>query len=74
MDLSEVFRSKREYSEDFFVLLPCFGKRAVLEWFMKEGMIASKRVCPVCGCDMQLKERERDEWMVLNCCVRNRER
>ena len=59
MEFGEIFRSKLEYSQDFFVLLSCLGKRAVLEWFMKEGMLASKRVCPVCGCDMKLQEKQR---------------
>ena len=39
MDFGRIFRSKPEYSQDFFGLLYCLGKRAVFEWFMKEGML-----------------------------------
>lgn len=67
MEFGAVFKSKNEYSEDFFVLLPCCGKREVLKWVMKEGMIARKMECCKCGSDMQLKERERKtdgfEWI-----------
>ena len=67
MDFVGVFKSKPEHSEDFFVLLPCLGKHAILQWFMKEGMIANKRICPKCNSDMQLKERDRRidgyEWI-----------
>ncbi|GFS85378.1 uncharacterized protein TNCV_4884841, partial [Trichonephila clavipes] len=33
------------------------GKKAVLEWCMKEGLIGSSYVCPKCGKRMELRER-----------------
>ncbi|GFX09693.1 hypothetical protein TNCV_652931 [Trichonephila clavipes] len=30
-------------------MLPLLGKKAVLEWCMKEGLIGSSYVCPKCG-------------------------
>ncbi|GFT64730.1 dimer_Tnp_hAT domain-containing protein [Trichonephila clavipes] len=38
-------------------MLPVFGKKAVLEWCMKEGLIGSSYVCPKCGKSMELRER-----------------
>ncbi|GFW04641.1 hypothetical protein TNCV_3066591 [Trichonephila clavipes] len=38
-------------------MLPVFGKKAVLEWCMKEGLIGSSYVCPKCGESMELRQR-----------------
>ncbi|GFW67851.1 RNA-directed DNA polymerase from mobile element jockey [Trichonephila clavipes] len=40
-------------------MLPVLGKKAVLEWCMKEGLIGSSYVCPKCGKSMELRE----EWV-----------
>ena len=41
------------------MFLPCLGKCAEFECFMKERMSARKRVYSLCGCEMQLKGRNR---------------
>ncbi|GFX72225.1 hypothetical protein TNCV_4551471 [Trichonephila clavipes] len=38
-------------------MLPVLGKKAVLEWCMKEGLIGSSYVYPKCGKSMELRER-----------------
>ncbi|GFX84248.1 hypothetical protein TNCV_3975951 [Trichonephila clavipes] len=38
-------------------MLPVLGKKAVLEWCMKEGLIGSSYVCPKRGKSMELRER-----------------
>ncbi|GFU58402.1 hypothetical protein TNCV_58141 [Trichonephila clavipes] len=38
-------------------MLAVLGKKAVLEWCMKEGLIGSSYVCPKCGKSMELRER-----------------
>ncbi|GFW05715.1 hypothetical protein TNCV_3407811 [Trichonephila clavipes] len=38
-------------------MLPMVGKKAVLEWCMKEGLIGLSYVCPKCGKNMELRER-----------------
>ncbi|GFW48701.1 hypothetical protein TNCV_4242821 [Trichonephila clavipes] len=38
-------------------MLPVLGKKAVLEWCMKEGLIGSSYVCPKCKKSMELRER-----------------
>ncbi|GFX56086.1 hypothetical protein TNCV_1954061 [Trichonephila clavipes] len=38
-------------------MFPVLGKKAVLEWCMKEGLIGSSCVCPKCGKSMELRER-----------------
>ncbi|GFV09145.1 hypothetical protein TNCV_2430271 [Trichonephila clavipes] len=38
-----------ECSEKVFALLPVLGKKAVLDWCIKEGLIGSSYVCPKCG-------------------------
>ncbi|GFS64494.1 hypothetical protein TNCV_3956381 [Trichonephila clavipes] len=38
-------------------MLPVLGKKAVLEWCMKEGLIGSSYVCPKCEKSMELRER-----------------
>ncbi|GFV18614.1 hypothetical protein TNCV_2872451 [Trichonephila clavipes] len=38
-------------------MLPVLGKKAVLEWCMKEGLIGLSYVCPKCGKSMELRER-----------------
>ncbi|GFX63715.1 hypothetical protein TNCV_215151 [Trichonephila clavipes] len=38
-------------------MLPVLGKKDVLEWCMKEGLIGSSYVCPKCGKSIELRER-----------------
>ncbi|GFV72757.1 hypothetical protein TNCV_5038361 [Trichonephila clavipes] len=38
-------------------MLPVLGKKAVLEWRMKEGLIGSSYVCPKCRKSIELRER-----------------
>ncbi|GFY03500.1 hypothetical protein TNCV_3211371 [Trichonephila clavipes] len=57
INLNECMQKYNEYSERFFALLSVFGKKAVSEWCMKEGLIASSYVCPKCGKPMELRER-----------------
>ncbi|GFU86846.1 hypothetical protein TNCV_2231711 [Trichonephila clavipes] len=38
-------------------MLPVLGKKAVLEWCMKEGLLGTSYVCPKCGKGMELRER-----------------
>ncbi|GFU38829.1 mitotic-spindle organizing protein 2A [Trichonephila clavipes] len=70
--LNECMQKYDEYSERFFALLPVFGKKAVLEWCMKEGLIASSYICPKCGKPMELRERtgkslnDGFEWLCRN--------
>ncbi|GFV32225.1 uncharacterized protein TNCV_1675131 [Trichonephila clavipes] len=72
INLNECMQKYDEYSERFFAMLPVFGKKAVLEWCMKEGLIASSYVCPKCGKPMELRERtgkslnDGFEWMCRN--------
>ncbi|GFU78057.1 hypothetical protein TNCV_183791 [Trichonephila clavipes] len=56
-DLNEFMKKYDEYSERYFALLPVLGKKAVLVWCMKEGLIGSSNVCPKCGKSMELRER-----------------
>ncbi|GFU73233.1 hypothetical protein TNCV_493581 [Trichonephila clavipes] len=41
-------------------MLPVLGKKAVLEWCMKEGLIGSSYVFPKCGKSIELRERTVD--------------
>ncbi|GFU96196.1 mitotic-spindle organizing protein 2A [Trichonephila clavipes] len=72
INLNECMQKYDEYSERFFALLPVFGKKAVLERCMKEGLIASSYVCPKCGKPMELRERtgknlnDGFEWLCRN--------
>ena len=45
------------YTIAFFTNLELLGNKAVLEWCMKEGLIAKRVECPKCGCEMQLSEK-----------------
>ncbi|XP_035221233.1 uncharacterized protein LOC118194152 [Stegodyphus dumicola] len=54
-------------------MLPALGKKAVLEWCMKEGLIPSSYACPKCGKSMKLRERKGQkaindsyEWLCRN--------
>ncbi|GFU21164.1 uncharacterized protein TNCV_5115611 [Trichonephila clavipes] len=72
INLNECMQKYDEYSERFFALLLVFGKKAVLEWCMKEGFIASSYLCPKYGKPMELRERtgkslnDGFEWMCRN--------
>ncbi|GFV91947.1 uncharacterized protein TNCV_2976181 [Trichonephila clavipes] len=46
-----------EYTLEFFTLLNARGKNELIEWCMKEGLIASSYECPKCNEQMGLNER-----------------
>ncbi|GFV52945.1 hypothetical protein TNCV_2876131 [Trichonephila clavipes] len=54
-----------EYTLEFFTLLNARSKKELIEWCMKEGLIASSYECPKCNEQMGLNERELF-WMDLN--------
>ncbi|GFW03256.1 hypothetical protein TNCV_463701 [Trichonephila clavipes] len=56
-NLNECNKKYDEYSERFFALSPVLGKKAALEWCMKEGLIGSSYLCPKYGKRMELRER-----------------
>ncbi|GFW03428.1 hypothetical protein TNCV_1739781 [Trichonephila clavipes] len=45
-------------------MLPVLGKKAVLEWCVKEVLIGSSYGCPKCGKSMELRERT-EVWRVV---------
>ncbi|GFY19917.1 mitotic-spindle organizing protein 2A [Trichonephila clavipes] len=47
-----------EYTLEFFTLLNARGKKELIEWCMKEGLIASSYECPNCNEQMRLNERK----------------
>ncbi|GFV57332.1 uncharacterized protein TNCV_1712391 [Trichonephila clavipes] len=47
-----------EYTLEFFTLLNARGKKELIEWCMKEGLIASSYECPKCNEQMGLNERK----------------
>ncbi|GFV23124.1 uncharacterized protein TNCV_1709941 [Trichonephila clavipes] len=47
-----------EYTLEFFMLLNARGKKELIEWCMKEGLIASSYECPKCNKRMGLYERK----------------
>ncbi|GFV25271.1 uncharacterized protein TNCV_3726431 [Trichonephila clavipes] len=47
-----------EYTLEFFMLLDARGKKELIEWCMKEGLIASSYECPKCNEQMGLNERK----------------
>ncbi|GFU86989.1 uncharacterized protein TNCV_486001 [Trichonephila clavipes] len=47
-----------DYTVGFFIQLKEKGQKAVLEWCMSVGLIASKYECPKCGNDMRLCPRK----------------
>ncbi|GFV06751.1 uncharacterized protein TNCV_1611641 [Trichonephila clavipes] len=56
-----------EYTLEVFTLLNAKGKKELIEWCMKEGLIASNYECPKCNKQIRLYERESDvldgfEW------------
>ncbi|GFX62067.1 uncharacterized protein TNCV_2227931 [Trichonephila clavipes] len=65
-------KSTMNILKSFFALLPVRGKKAVLEWCMKEGLIGSSYQCPKCGKRTELRERmgkkvnEGFEWYCRN--------
>ncbi|GFU19094.1 hypothetical protein TNCV_3574991 [Trichonephila clavipes] len=48
-----------EYTLDFFTLLNAKCKKELIEWCMKEGLIASSYARPKCDERMRLYERKR---------------
>ncbi|GFX70601.1 uncharacterized protein TNCV_875751 [Trichonephila clavipes] len=70
-----------EYTLEFFRLLKARSKKELIEWCMKEGLIASSYECPKCNEQMALNERKSVvldgfEWRCrkkgLNCLQENR--
>ncbi|GFX46827.1 uncharacterized protein TNCV_4039731 [Trichonephila clavipes] len=47
-----------EYTLEFFTLLNARAKKELIEWCMKEGLIASSYECPKCNEQMGLNERK----------------
>ncbi|GFX78390.1 uncharacterized protein TNCV_3034331 [Trichonephila clavipes] len=47
-----------EYTLEFFTLLNARSKKELIEWCMKEGLIASSYGCPKCNEQMGLNERK----------------
>ncbi|GFU86718.1 uncharacterized protein TNCV_4966631 [Trichonephila clavipes] len=47
-----------EYTLEFFTLLDARGKKELIEWSMKEGLITSSYECPKCNEQMGLNERK----------------
>ncbi|GFV97900.1 uncharacterized protein TNCV_1459061 [Trichonephila clavipes] len=47
-----------EYTLEFFTLLNARGKKELIEWCMKEGLIASSYECPKYNEQMGLNERK----------------
>ncbi|GFU66346.1 uncharacterized protein TNCV_3277441 [Trichonephila clavipes] len=47
-----------EYTLEFFMLLNARGKKELIEWCMKEGLMASSYECPKCNEQMGLNERK----------------
>ncbi|GFU03564.1 uncharacterized protein TNCV_2257671 [Trichonephila clavipes] len=47
-----------EYTLEYFTLLNARGKKELIEWCMKEGLIASSYECPKCNEQMGLNERK----------------
>ncbi|GFS73551.1 uncharacterized protein TNCV_1990331 [Trichonephila clavipes] len=47
-----------EYTLEFFTLLNARNKKELIEWCMKEGLIASSYECPKCNEQMGLNERK----------------
>lgn len=45
-NVNECILNYVKYSEKFFTMLPTLGKKAVLEWYMKYGLIGSSYPCP----------------------------
>ncbi|GFS76366.1 uncharacterized protein TNCV_1620101 [Trichonephila clavipes] len=47
-----------EYTLELFTLLNARSKKELIEWCMKEGLIASSYECPECNEQMGLNERK----------------
>ncbi|GFW58328.1 brkDBD domain-containing protein [Trichonephila clavipes] len=56
----------REYASEFFTLLNANGKKELIEWGMKEGLIASSYECPKCN------DRHDVTWSAIKRFLRNR--
>ncbi|GFV60798.1 hypothetical protein TNCV_3169881 [Trichonephila clavipes] len=58
INLNECMKNYDYYIvKGFFAMLPVLGKKAVLEWSMKEGLIGSSYVCPKWGKSIEFRER-----------------
>ncbi|GFW92138.1 uncharacterized protein TNCV_3540241 [Trichonephila clavipes] len=70
----EIKLLESEATTGFFVLLGEQGKKAILDWVMKEGLILPRYECPKCKMDMRLVERKGTvdgfEW---RCRVQSKE-
>ncbi|GFY10830.1 uncharacterized protein TNCV_1123511 [Trichonephila clavipes] len=55
----------KEYTLEFFILLNAKGKKELLEWCMKEGLIASSYECPKCN------DRHDVTWLTIKHFLRN---
>ncbi|GFV40754.1 histone-lysine N-methyltransferase SETMAR [Trichonephila clavipes] len=56
----------KEYILDFFTLLNAKGKKELIEWCMKEGLIASRYECPKCN------DRHDVTWSAMKRFLQNR--
>ncbi|GFV68718.1 brkDBD domain-containing protein [Trichonephila clavipes] len=56
----------REYTLEFFTWLNAKGKKELIEWCMKEGLIASSYECPKCN------DRHDVTWSAIKRFLRNR--
>ncbi|GFV41537.1 uncharacterized protein TNCV_3626891 [Trichonephila clavipes] len=55
-----------EYTLEFFTLLNAKGKKELIEWSMKEGLIASSYECPKCN------DRHDVTWSAIKHFLQNR--
>ncbi|GFS53064.1 retrovirus-related Pol polyprotein from transposon TNT 1-94 [Trichonephila clavipes] len=56
----------RESTLEFFTLLNAKGKKELIEWCMKEGLIASSYECPKCN------DQHDETWSAIKRFLRNR--
>ncbi|GFV00602.1 uncharacterized protein TNCV_915421 [Trichonephila clavipes] len=56
----------RKYTLEFFTLLNAKGKKELIEWYMKEGLIALSYECPKCN------DRHDVTWSATKGFLRNR--
>ncbi|GFW39951.1 uncharacterized protein TNCV_5116341 [Trichonephila clavipes] len=56
----------REYTLEIFTLLNAKGKKELIEWCLKEGLVASSYDCPKCN------NRHDVTWLAIKRFLRNR--